>query len=242
MSLRRFLAEPGALSLGAEVELSPEEAAHALKVLRLQAGAEVRLLDGAGLIATAQITALGKRSGKCRVLSLAAPPRPTPRLVICPGLAKNQAMELLAVKLCELMVDEVRPFVSSRSVPRLKDPAARRERWRRLSRQALKQCGAAWPPQWHEPRDLAELLEQPPEEALKLLLYEEASQGPSLAQALGPRQNLSEVWLLIGPEGGFAPQEVELAVSRGWLACGLAGAILRAETASLAGAAVVRFG
>jgi 16S rRNA (uracil1498-N3)-methyltransferase len=242
MSRRRFLVQPGSLSKGAELSLSPEEASHAIKVLRSKPGEQVELLDGAGVKALAQIAALGKKSVSCRVLEIETPDRPLPRLVLCPGLAKNPAMDLMAVKLTELMADEVRPFTGPRSVPKLKDPEARLERWRKLSLQALKQCGAAWPPQWFAPVDLSQILAQPPDGALKLMLYEGAEGAASLSQALGKRDRLSEVWVLVGPEGGFSRQEADAAQMAGWTVCALPGAILRAETAVLAAAAVIRFG
>jgi len=242
MSQRRFLVEPGSLSVGAELKLAPEEAMHAAKVLRLKTGDQVWLLDGAGAIAWAEIAALDKRSVTCRVLKVKTLDRPLPRLVLCPGLAKNPAMDLMAVKLTELMADEARTFVSSRSVPKLKDPEAKTGRWRRLSLQALKQCGAAWPPDWSLPVDFTQILGQPPGGALKLMLYEGAGGAPSLAQALGRRDALGEVWVLVGPEGGFAKEEAEAAQAAGWTVCSLPGTILRAETAVLAAAAVIRFG
>lgn len=241
MKSRRFLVEPGSLKTGAELSLAPEEAAHAAKVLRLQPGDEVELLDGAGVIARAEITSLDKRSVSCRVLKMATPDRPKPTLVICPGLAKNPAMDLIAQKLTELMANEVRPFISSRSVPKLKDPEARVRRWRKLSLQALKQCGAAWPPDWSAPATFPQILARPPGGAMKLMLYEDAQDGPSLAQTLGKREELSEVWVLVGPEGGFSKDEAEEAQTAGWKLCALPGAILRTETAALAAAAVIRF-
>lgn len=242
MSLRRFLVEPGSLGAGAEIALEPEEASHAIKVLRLRQGEQVELLDGAGQKAQAEIAALDKRSVSCRVLAVETAARPAPKLVICPGLAKNPAMDLISQKLTELMADQVRPFVSSRSVPRLKEPEARAGRWRKLSRQALKQCGAAWPPEWSAPVEFAQILAQAPGAALKLMLYEDARAAPSLSQALGNRDELREVWVLVGPEGGFSRQEADAAQAAGWTVCALPGAILRAETAALAAASVIRFG
>lgn len=241
MSQRRFLVEPGSLAIGLEIELAPDEAAHAAKVLRLKTGDGVELLDGAGMKANAEITALDKRSVSCRVLEIEAKDRPAPKLVICPGLAKNPAMDLMAQKLSELMADEVRPFVSSRSVPKLKDPETRVRRWIKLSRQALKQCGAAWPPEWSAPMEFSQILPQPPHNALKLMLYEDAGDAPSLAQALGKCKEPREVWVLVGPEGGFSASEANAAHAAGWTICALPGAILRAETAVLAAVSVIRF-
>jgi 16S rRNA (uracil1498-N3)-methyltransferase len=242
MSSRRFLVEPGSLRVGAELQLAPDEAAHAAKVLRLKTEDEIELLDGAGVKARAEIISLDKKTVSCRVLENETPARPKPKLVLCPGLAKNPAMDLIAQKLTELMADEVRPFISSRSVPKLKDPETRVQRWRKLSLQALKQCGAAWSPEWSTPVDFSQVLHQPPAGALKLMLYEDAGDALSLSLALGKRDELSEVWVLVGPEGGFARSEVDAAREAGWTICTLPGAILRAETAALAAAAVIRFG
>ncbi|MBI5524265.1 MAG: 16S rRNA (uracil(1498)-N(3))-methyltransferase [Desulfarculus sp.] len=240
MSLRRFLVPPGALSQEV-VELPAPEAAHARQVLRLKAGDEVWLLDGQGLKARAVISRLDKAGVSCRVLETRRPDPPTPRLVLCPGLLKGPAMELLAVKLCELGVDEVRPYVGPRTVPRFSDPAAKLERWQRLAAQALKQCGAASPPLFQAPAPLRDVLAAAPAAALKIMLYEDERQT-SLAQALAAHPGAGEVWGLVGPEGGLASGEVAAAQAAGFMACGLGPVVLRAETASLALAAVVRLG
>ena len=73
---------------------------------------------------------------------------------------------------------------------------------------------------------------------MEIFATQSAVMVEALAQA-GPR---AEYWVLIGPEGGFPPQEARLARQSGFTPCGLPGAILRAETASLAAAAVIRFG
>ena len=224
-----------------EVELTPAEAAHARQVLRLQPGDEVWLLDGQGTQARALISRSAKSGVACQVLEVLRPPRPQPRLVLCPGLLKAPAMELLAVKLCELGVDEVRPHVGPRSVPKVRDPAAKRGRWRRLAEQALKQCGAAQAPLFLDPAPLAEVLDTAPAEALKIMLHED-ERRTSLAQALAAHPGATEVWGLVGPEGGLALDEVAAASAAGFIACGLGPVVLRAETACLALAAVVRFG
>ncbi|CAO0820019.1 Ribosomal RNA small subunit methyltransferase E [Desulfarculales bacterium] len=240
MSRRRFLVAPGDLDL-AEVELAPEEAAHAHQVLRLRPGDEVWLLDGQGGQARSLINRCDKSSVACQVLEVLHHAPPLPHLVLCPGLLKAPAMELLAVKLCELGVDEVRPFLGPRTVPKAGDPAAKRGRWQRLASQALKQCGAVQASRFHDPIPLAQVLAQAPLGALKIMLYEDERQT-SLAQALAARPGAAEVWGLIGPEGGLVPEEVAAAQVTGFIACGLGPVVLRAETAALALAAVVRLG
>lgn len=239
MSLRRFLVPPAALDQEM-VELPAEEAAHARKVLRLAPGAEVELIDGGGRRAKAVLKRLDRRGGLCRVLAVERLEPPRPRLVLCPGLLKGPAMDLLAARLTELAVDEVRPTFCVRSVPRLAEATARQERWQRLAGQALKQCGAARPPRFFAPAPLDEVMDQAPGAAWRMMLYEQ-ERSLSFAQAWQGAGSVEEVWALIGPEGGFTPVEAEAARSRGFVSCGLGPTILRAETASLAMAALVRF-
>lgn len=239
MSLRRFLVDPAALG-GPVVVLPPEEAAHARRVLRLAPGDPVELLDGAGRRAAATIEQIDRRRVTCRVQEVSRPDRPRPRLVLCLGLLKNPAMDLAVVKLTELMAEAVRPFTTSRTVVRSKDQG-KSARWDRLAGQALKQCGATYRPHFSEPAPLARVLAGAPAGAARLLLYEEY-RGQTLAQALRAAGDPDEVWVVIGPEGGLAPEEVDQAAKAGFSVCRLPGATLRAETAAIAAAALVRFG
>lgn len=239
MGQRRFLVPPGALVAGALVALAPDEAAHAAKVLRLAVGDAVTLLDGAGRRADAALESLDRRGAACRVGAVEEIPAARPRLALCCGLIKAPALELMAVKLTELMVDEVRLVVCERSVPRPKPGFE--GRLLRLAAQALKQCGAGRAPVFAPPAALAEVLAQAPAPAVKVMLYEE-ERGLGLAAALALGAGAGEVWLLVGPEGGFSPAEAQAAQAAGFIACGLGPVILRTETAALAAAAVVRFG
>ncbi|MCB2191876.1 MAG: 16S rRNA (uracil(1498)-N(3))-methyltransferase [Deltaproteobacteria bacterium] len=239
MSLRRFLVEPRALAVG-EVALPPEEAAHARKVLRLTPGAEVELIDGQGRRARGLLTRLDKSGAVVQVEGVEQAASPKPRLVLCPGLLKAPAMDLLAVKLTELAVDQVRPVLTQRAVPKTGAAKAKLERWQRLAGQALKQCGASRAPEFLAPTSLEEALAVAPAQAAKLLLYED-EERTNLSQVLPSLTGAGEVWALIGPEGGFTPEEAAQAVTAGFTSCRLPHTILRAETASLALAGVIRF-
>ncbi|BEQ16125.1 RsmE family RNA methyltransferase [Desulfoferula mesophila] len=239
MSLRRFLVDPAALAVG-EVALAAAEAAHARKVLRLAPGAEVELIDGQGRRARGVLTRLDKSGAIVRVEALEEAAPPAPRLVLCPGLLKSPAMDLLAAKLTELAVDQVRPVLTRRAVPKADGGGAKLTRWQRLAGQALKQCGAAQAPEFVPPAHLAQVLAAAPASAGKLLLYEDEART-SLAQALPGLAGAAEVWALVGPEGGFTPEEAAQAAAAGFVSCRLPHTILRAETASLVVAGVIRF-
>lgn len=239
MSQRRFLVDPATLD-NPTVTLPPDEAAHALRVLRLGQGDAVELLDGDGRLATATISQIKGRQVQCTVSEVSRPDPPSPRLVVCLGLLKNPAMDLVAVKLTELMADQVRPFTTPRTVAKAKGEA-KTQRWQRLAAQSLKQCGATLPPQFFEPAPLAEVLAAAPAHAARLLLHPQPN-APTLASAFNQAGNSHEVWLAIGPEGGFAEAEVTNAPKAGFTICTLPGATLRAETAVIATAAIIRFG
>lgn len=240
MSKRRFLIK-GALKTDQVIELPSEEAAHARKVLRLKKGDLVELMNGQGLMALAQINHMDKKQVSCLVQKTWQKTRPLPKLVLCLGLLKGNNMDLLAQKFTEMVVDEVRPFESLRSVKKLKNPVERMERWERIAGQALKQCGAAEPPAFFPPAEFTEILASPPAEAAKVMLYENQEQK-NLAHVLANFKGKDEIWALVGPEGGFSSEEALWAEEAGFIQAGLPHVILRAETACLTLASIVRFG
>ncbi|MDR1397033.1 MAG: 16S rRNA (uracil(1498)-N(3))-methyltransferase [Desulfarculales bacterium] len=241
MSARRFLVSPGQLK-SELIILEPGEAGHAQRVLRLQAGDEIWLLDGLGNQARAVVERLNPML--CRVRERPPWPSPRPRIIMLLAVSKNQAMDILAQKLTELMVDEIRLFNAARSVAEA--GGSKNDRWERLAGQALKQCGAARAPRFVAPPypngNLDEVLGQAPpsrlERALKIAAYE-GEQKTNLAQIM-PLQAPEEVWVIIGPEGGLSKEEIELAQERGFVSCRLTSSILRSETAALVTAGCLR--
>ena len=233
MSQRRFIVSPAQLKTELVI-LDPGEASHAQRVLRLRVGDEVWLLDGNGNQALAIIERLSPML--CRVTHRPRWQPPRPRLVIVLGMSKNPAMELLAQKFTELMVDEIRPFNASRSVS---EPGANKtERWARISQQALKQCGAARAPMISSPAGLADIVARAPQDALKIIAFEEEEQV-SFKQLL-PEQAPPEIWAIVGPEGGLTAEEVATASQAGFISCQLTASILRSETAALVLAGMLR--
>jgi len=238
MSARRFLVDPGELKEG-PVELARAEAAHAVKVLRLGPGDPVELLDGQGGRGLGRVEEAGRKGVVCRVESVTREPAPDPPLVMLPGVLKGQAMENVLAKFTELGVNQARPVLAGRSVPKLSDPEGKAARWRGVALQALKQCGGAHATVVRPPAGLEETLAAVPAGAQKIFLYENQDQG-GLAEALAERAPGRPIWALVGPEGGIAPQEAQTLVAAGFRPIGLGPRILRAETANIALAALLR--
>ena len=151
-------------------------------------------------------------------------------------------MDLVVEKATELGVRTILPFFSSRTVPKL-DRAKmerRQSRWKKIALSATKQSGRTKIPEILAVSDFADLVRKPWQCEQKLLFWEGESQQ-SLTQVREEKNRLGSLLLVIGPEGGFHPQEVSEAIRHGFKAVRLGRRILRTETAALAALAIVQF-
>ncbi|MBF0625761.1 MAG: 16S rRNA (uracil(1498)-N(3))-methyltransferase [Magnetococcales bacterium] len=214
------------------VTLNREEERYLLKVLRLDAGAPVVLLDGTGGEWPGEVAAV-----RPRVLIHLSGHRPVAResplaITLVAGLARSAPMEWVIQKAVELGVATVVPLVTRRSVsrPDARQAANKLERWQRIAREAVEQCGRTRLPLIHPPvawPELPPLLPGGP----RLLFWEEARENGGLGRLPAPGPTLT---LLTGPEGGLDPAEVAAARDGlGFVTVGLGPRILRAETAAI---------
>jgi 16S rRNA (uracil1498-N3)-methyltransferase len=222
----------GTLQVGG-LTLSAEESHRARTVLRLGVGDGLELFDGAGRSASAKVRSLGTQV-EVEVLAVREAAR-APSLTIAQALAKGDKLELVIQKATELGAAGIVPFTAARSVVRLESAKAheRVERWRKIAREAARQCGRADTPEVAELTDLASVLARPGKVGL---LYEGATDlrlGAFLDAAQG-----APVTLVIGPEGGFADEEILRARAAQVAIVGLGTRILRTETVALAALAI----
>jgi 16S rRNA (uracil1498-N3)-methyltransferase len=219
-------AAPGAL-----LELPDHAAHHAREVLRLRAGATVRVFDGRGAEFEGILDLVSRRSVHVR-LAGQVPSRPESPLKIVLALAplKGDRMETVIQKTTELGVSEIWPVATARTDaaarPALK--GSRQERWEKVASGAAEQCGRAVVPRVAPTRTLGEMLACPFAGARIFLL--EVGEPPPLPK----ERPAPSVLVLVGPAGGFEPSEVDRLVSEGFSAKGLGPRILRAETAAIA--------
>ncbi|HEY3241212.1 MAG TPA: RsmE family RNA methyltransferase [Acidimicrobiia bacterium] len=209
------------------LELDGDDAHHLNRVLRLRGGEVVTAADGAGrwrpyvVTAGAQLEATGPEQRE---------PDLQPRLAIAFALTKGDKPELAVQKLTELGADRILPVLAERSIARPEPAraAAQGQRWRRVAREAGRQCRRARLPEVADLAPLASLAGHPG------LVVAERGGAPLAALPAGIGD---EMLIVTGPEGGLTDAEVELLgpVFR----FGLGPHILRAETAAMAAAAVV---
>lgn len=220
----------------------PEAAArHAGRVLRLRVGDSLTLFDGAGGEYGARITALERSEVVVEVLDHSPCERESPLPVtLVQALQSGDKMDLTVQKAVELGVARIVPVLSRRSVVRLEgERAARRvEHWRGVAASACEQCGRNRVPAVDELAALERWLERPPETGVRRLML---APGAATTLAALPAPAAGErIELLIGAEGGLAPEEMRAAALAGFVAIRLGPRVLRTETAGLAALAALQ--
>ena len=211
---------------------------HAATVLRMSEGDQVLLLDGKGGKLHCRIESFAKGAAFARVLESFREEPDVLRVHLLQGLPKGDKMELVLQKGTELGVSSFTPVATSRSILRLEGGKAesRRLRWEKIAQEAARQSQSDLMPLVAPVQSLRPALEACSEE-LKLVLYE--GECSALRYVLPPMPPAS-VAILIGPEGGLSPDEIELTRSFGFEAVSLGGRVLRTETAGFAVVAILR--
>jgi 16S rRNA (uracil1498-N3)-methyltransferase len=232
--MRRFFITPQEAK-HPEPRIEGEEARHIRQVLRLGPGDGLLLFDGTGFEYRAKIKAIHGREILLDILGCNAVSRESPlELGLGIPFIRSQAMEWILQKGTELGVCSFHPFFSSRSSRNFSGEGSdsRRQRWRKILVESAKQCGRNRLPELLEPVPFGALLgEKPP--GLGLIPYER-EQAMNLGRLKEESPEIKKIFVLIGPEGGFSPEEVASALDAGFRSVSLGPRILRSETAALA--------
>lgn len=218
------LARPGSLVPGAMVTLEPEEEHH-LSVRRAAPDARIHLLDGEGTRAEGRL-ALKGRQVKVEVERVTEELAPVP-IILAVGAGDRDRFGLLVEQAGQLGATRIVPLsttLTASVATRLKE--AHLERVRRRARDSIKQCGSAWAPTVETPLPLSDFLGRERAGAGWLADAEGTPAG-----ALAPTE---AVTVVVGPEGGFTPEERAAIGAAGFASIRLGPHLLRFETAALA--------
>ncbi len=239
MSLRRFFINPTDIT-GETAQLRGPEAHHLRTVLRLTPGDPITFFDGTGARYQARIEQILKDRVTATIVEHTQDLPPKVRLYLGQALLKGQKMDLILQKATELGIDAIWPFSSEHGIHK-PQREAQMERWQRIVLEACKQCDRAKSPEIHAPREVTDLMTQPPPCDVRLIFWEHESQQ-SLDEVLaGQAKDCRSVFFLLGPEGGFSESEVACAQEEGFIPVSLGPRILRAETATIAATAILQF-
>jgi 16S rRNA (uracil1498-N3)-methyltransferase len=209
--------------------LDGPEGHHAADVMRLRVGEVLLLGDGKGGTAAAVVRAVGRSRVDVTVQQRWYADPPAPRLVVAQGIAKGDRGELAVQAMTEAGVDEVVPWSAARSVARWKDDRAL-YRWRAVAREAAKQARRAWLPDVSAPVSTAALAGR-----VTYVLHEEADARLSTVEL----PDRPEIVVVVGPEGGVAPEELAEFTAAGAVPVRLGDTVLRTSTAGVAALAVL---
>jgi 16S rRNA (uracil1498-N3)-methyltransferase len=217
------------LDAGKEILLDEKESHHLAKVLRLEVGAEVVLIDGKGSVAAAVLTQVKPKQSVAKVLSVEKTGKPS-NVTLCFGIPKGQALDFVFRRAPELGVCGLQPLQTRHSTT-LKgwNP----DRWQNVVEEVCKQCESSYFPEVHLPQTLSGWLATREKSRLLVFCDENVRQSNFDSASLG-------VDLLVGAEGGFSREEAEQVKGAGASFLGLGAHRLRAETASLVALTLVK--
>lgn len=236
--MQRFIVPAAAIRNGV-VEFDAGVAHQLRQVLRLAAGAHVIVSDGRGRAWQAELVEVEPHRARARLLDEQTDHNePATRITLYQGTLKADKFEWVLQKGTELGVHRFVPLIVQRSIVRDREAlAGKRTRWQAIVREAAEQAGRSWVPEVAVAHDLVAALntsERPPD--LRLICWENETDQRlrDIVEPLAVRDRSVAIDLFIGPEGGFAADEIVAARAAGADVIGLGPRILRAETASLA--------
>jgi 16S rRNA (uracil1498-N3)-methyltransferase len=236
MPLHFLLDEPIDAHPGDDVVLRGTEAHHAATVRRIRVGETVTVGDGRGSWLTGECVAVAAREVVIRVTARddVAPARP--RIALVQALAKGDRDELAIQAATELGVDEIVPWQAARSVSRWDAAKAvkGRDRWSGIVREAAKQAHRAWVPDVSELVTTRQVAARAAE--FDVLVLEPTATTPLTRHELSRERDLL---LIVGPEGGISPEELDVFSDAGASLVRLGDTVLRTSTAGPAALAVV---
>jgi 16S rRNA (uracil1498-N3)-methyltransferase len=227
MKKRRFFYDPNIQEDDEQLLIIGPEAHHIKNVLRMQVSDRAELFDGKGAIIAGEINRISGKEVVFQVLSRSEAVDAGAPLTLAQAVIKGKKMDLVIQKATELGVDTFVP-VLTRYCENSSRAGKQLERWQRIMLEACKQCRRPIPMEICSPAKLQEL--SFPKGGHKIMPWEKEAAAPFPALELGDGQ---PVLVLIGPEGGFHPDEVAYAEEIGFTTISLGPRILRAETAAL---------
>jgi len=215
--------------------LNEEESKHCVRVLRLQSGDKIQLIDGRGSFYTASITDPHPKKTQLQIISVQKDfHKRNHYLHVAIAPTKNiERLEWFLEKATEIGIDEISLIICQRSERK----EAKTDRLNKIITSAIKQSVKAWHPVLNEPIALSKLITAP-FEGQKFIAHCEPGDRFTLKNEIKP---FGKYLILIGPEGDFTPKEIADALNNDFKAITLGESRLRTETAALEACFEVNF-
>ncbi len=225
MELRRFYVRPEDIE-GDVITVSGNEYRHMTGVLRFKVGYQAIVCDNTGIDYWAIVEHIDKSAATLRIIERKKNNAELPyTLRLCCGLIKGEKLEIEVQKAVEIGVHQIQPFISRYTA----EQDVRQDRLERIVLEACKQCGRAVLPRVMPIARFEDIFES---NARYYMAYEKEDKH-LLRDVVAKPHSQETVALVIGSEGGFSPEEVQMALSAGATTFSLGKRILRAETAAI---------
>ena len=215
------------------VELDENDSRHAIKSLRLKEGDEVHLINGAGKIANAIITIPDSKKTTCKIIDSSSSIPPISLALAFSPTKNNDRNEWIIEKCTEIGVTDFFPVFAKHSERRKWN----KERMHKIAIAAIKQSGNLWLPNIHEPCNFDQLFKSIDPFKNRFIAHCMSSQKKVLNELI--QQNDSQL-ILIGPEGDFNKDELDMALKNGFKEVILSNNTLRTETAAILSIAIMK--
>jgi len=236
--LPRFLAAIDSVS--GTAHLADDEARHLSQVLRLGAGDEVAVFDGAGREFRARIERVTRDGAQVRLIEeQAAAPEPRVRLTLAQAALKGEKMDDVVRDATMMGVASIEPLVTEHTAAHLKEGRAP-ERWRRIAVASAKQCRRAVVPKVGDGLAFAAWIAQD-RSAVRVMLVEPSASVEGRPASALPGDPPASATILIGPEGGWSAGEIDAAVGAGYVPITLGRRTLRADAMPIVALGVLQY-
>lgn len=233
--MHRFFVSPGQIEDG-QVTIDGEDFKHITRVLRLRDDEAIEVCDGRGTDHIVMVETVGKDSLTGRILESRPSRGETDglRVTLFQGVPKGQKMESVIQKCVEAGAASIVPFTSVRTVVKLGDKEEKKtRRWQRVAYEAAKQSKRGVVPHVAEATTLSAVADTLDNYDLVLIAYE-GEEKNSLKSVISSLEfDPERIAVIVGPEGGFAPDEVAMIEEAGGYSVSLGRRILRTETAGV---------
>ena len=240
--MKRFFVDRAAVQSGKPTLTGPD-VKHVRTVLRLRPGDEVSLFDGQGWDYCARIEALTPRAVTLEVLKRFPSISESPvKITIGQALLRGRKMDRVVRQLTELGIHALIPVIAERSIPRLQGDRwlQKQRRWEAIAAESLKQCGRFCGPRLEPPMPLETVIGTAETYDLSVVFHDDEGLSAPESDPLEQTGQIRRVLALVGPEGGFAPGEIKLAVSAGFACISFGPRVLKADTAVVAAGAILQ--
>ena len=210
------------------IEVSGDEAHHAIKVLRINVGEEILVSDGAGNWVRASVENIEKKTFTAKVLERGFQPEKSPRLIVVQGLPKSDRVKDAIEILVESGVDLIIPWQADRSISKWQKDSL--DKWQSAAVAATKQSRRYRKPEIIDGLSLSQLLEIESENSAVLVMHESAT--TKLSEVVTSKfAGMSEIIIVIGPEGGISESELTVLEGAGAHIVGLGPEVFRSAHA-----------